>query len=356
MRKRKERTERSKTLMSEGSTGHEIREEEKGFFACYLLCSLSPRHKGHTYIGDNFLHPLLSAGDVLCLFMDQTIPLVGYLLNGPCVFEWAWQHPTVSLAVRKAAASLKPLSGIAKKMQLAYTMLTLPAWQSLNLTLNFFSTKYTKHSAGCPSLPKQMKVQVCPMEELPCYTECGQTSYENDDDCDDENDDDVGHLKERFTDASDYGIAKYSYSFEKTAHERSGWIEDDGFRHPSEPLTPRREEYHRLTPREEDHRLPSHLVDLLTRTPSSSIIGSLNTVETVEESNGKLGQSMEQQLPTPKAGDNDQPPMNILLSPEVEVINVFDPSASDCLIRYCRKKKRASSVCPEIIDLTKSPI
>lgn len=23
----------------------------KGFFACYLLCSLSPRHKGHTYIG-----------------------------------------------------------------------------------------------------------------------------------------------------------------------------------------------------------------------------------------------------------------------------------------------------------------
>lgn len=26
-------------------------ESKKGFFACYLLVSLSPRHKGHTYIG-----------------------------------------------------------------------------------------------------------------------------------------------------------------------------------------------------------------------------------------------------------------------------------------------------------------
>lgn len=25
-----------------------------GFFACYLLCSLSPRHKGRTYIGWGF--------------------------------------------------------------------------------------------------------------------------------------------------------------------------------------------------------------------------------------------------------------------------------------------------------------
>ena len=26
-------------------------ESKNGFFACYLLLSLSPRHKGHTYIG-----------------------------------------------------------------------------------------------------------------------------------------------------------------------------------------------------------------------------------------------------------------------------------------------------------------
>ena len=44
-------------------------------------------------------------------------------------FEWAWQHPVKSLAVRKATASFKSLSGIANKIKLAYTMLTLPSWQ-----------------------------------------------------------------------------------------------------------------------------------------------------------------------------------------------------------------------------------
>ncbi|XLU50099.1 hypothetical protein S245_044913, partial [Arachis hypogaea] len=44
-------------------------------------------------------------------------------------FEWAWQHPVESLAVRKAATNFKSLSGVANKIKLAYTMLTLPSWQ-----------------------------------------------------------------------------------------------------------------------------------------------------------------------------------------------------------------------------------
>lgn len=51
-------------------------------------------------------------------------------------FEWAWQHPTESLAVRSAAASFKSLSGIANKIKLAYTMLTLPSWQRYDLISN----------------------------------------------------------------------------------------------------------------------------------------------------------------------------------------------------------------------------
>lgn len=43
-------------------------------------------------------------------------------------FEWAWQHPVESLAVRKAAVEFKSLGGLANKIKLAYTMLTLPAW------------------------------------------------------------------------------------------------------------------------------------------------------------------------------------------------------------------------------------
>ncbi|KHG26379.1 Structure-specific endonuclease subunit SLX1 [Gossypium arboreum] len=73
------------------------------------------------------------------------------------LFEWAWQHPQESVAVRQAAATFKSFSGLTNKIKLAYTMLTLPV--CLNITVNYFSTKYTTHSASCPSLPEQMKVK-----------------------------------------------------------------------------------------------------------------------------------------------------------------------------------------------------
>ncbi|KAL6955364.1 hypothetical protein U1Q18_041334 [Sarracenia purpurea var. burkii] len=58
MGKRKSRSQESETLIScrgrEGKDSEPVIEEEKGgFFACYLLTSLSPRHKGHTYIGQH---------------------------------------------------------------------------------------------------------------------------------------------------------------------------------------------------------------------------------------------------------------------------------------------------------------
>ncbi|VVA39400.1 PREDICTED: structure-specific endonuclease [Prunus dulcis] len=96
-------------------------------------------------------------------------------------FEWAWQHPTVSKAVRQAAASFKSPRGLVSKIKLAYTMLTLPPWQSLNITVKFFSTQYTKHSAGCPRLPEQMKVKVCSMDELPSCTKPSDDLLENED-------------------------------------------------------------------------------------------------------------------------------------------------------------------------------
>lgn len=50
MGKVERRGRRSQTLIPE--TVREMgKEEGGGFFACYLLCSLSPRHKGQTYIG-----------------------------------------------------------------------------------------------------------------------------------------------------------------------------------------------------------------------------------------------------------------------------------------------------------------
>eukprot|EP01018_Ginkgo_biloba_P025632 Gb_25618 [translate_table: standard] len=90
---------------------------------------------------------------------------------GRFLFEWAWQHPTMSLAVREAAKGVKTLGGTGGKIKLAYTMLTLPEWRSLNLTVNFLSTKHINNTKGCPTLPSHMKVQICPVDELPCYTD-----------------------------------------------------------------------------------------------------------------------------------------------------------------------------------------
>uniref|UniRef100_M1BVG3 Nuclease n=1 Tax=Solanum tuberosum TaxID=4113 RepID=M1BVG3_SOLTU len=49
MGKRKERREQKKVCSEGGDESKEV--EENRFFACYLLTSMCPRFKGHTYIG-----------------------------------------------------------------------------------------------------------------------------------------------------------------------------------------------------------------------------------------------------------------------------------------------------------------
>ncbi|ERN05409.1 uncharacterized protein LOC18433588 [Amborella trichopoda] len=193
-------------------------QEKHGFFACYLLCSLSPRHKGHTYIGFT-INPRRRIrqhnGEIGCGAWrtkrkrpwEMVLCIYGFPSNVSALqFEWAWQHPTESLAVIGAAASLKTLSGVAGKVKLAYTMLTLPAWHSLNLTVNFFSTKYLSYSAGHPTLPEQMNVLVRSMDELPCYLEGWVLDDDNDDD---EGSHGHGHVHIHY-DASDLDNNKHS--------------------------------------------------------------------------------------------------------------------------------------------------
>lgn len=50
--------------------------------------------------------------------------------------------------------------------RLPYIMLNLPSWENLNLTVNFFSTKNTKFTVGCPALPCHMKTFVSPIRSL----------------------------------------------------------------------------------------------------------------------------------------------------------------------------------------------
>ncbi|KAL1332429.1 hypothetical protein HN51_061233 [Arachis hypogaea] len=184
MRKRKgsSKSLASSASASSSTSSSSSTPQEHGFFACYLLASLNPRFKGHTYIGFT-VNPRRRIrqhnGEIGCGAWrtkkkrpwEMVLCIYGFPTNVAALqFEWAWQHPVESLAVRKAAANFKSLSGVANKIKLAYTMLTLPSWQSMNMTVNFFSTKYMKHCAGCPSLPEHMTIEMGEMDELPCYT------------------------------------------------------------------------------------------------------------------------------------------------------------------------------------------
>nr|CAD1817489.1 unnamed protein product [Ananas comosus var. bracteatus] len=227
-------------------------------------------------------------------------------------FEWAWQHPTESLAVRKAASSFKSLGGIANKIKLAYTMLNLPSWENLNLTANFFSTKYMKLSAGCPKLPKQMKTSICSMDDLPCYVE-GPIIYNYNEEHEEENRSEEFDILHR-TNSGDY--IEHLEKHKPTSSESS--------------LTP--------SSCDEDVRSGDYIERLEKHKPTSS--ESNLTPSSCNEDPFYIDHS-----------NNEASSNNLLLQQENNVIDLSTPLS--CSIRSF---SRGASVCPQIIDLTGSPI
>ncbi|KAK8262801.1 hypothetical protein V6Z12_D13G283400 [Gossypium hirsutum] len=245
-KQRKSRTEDFKCRDPEGENQKQIRESGnenkgkpgKGFFACYLLTSLSPRHKGHTYIGFtvNPLRRIRQHNGEIGSGAWRTKSRRPWEMV-VCIYGFPTNVSALQ-AVRQAAATFKSFSGVTNKIKLAYTMLTLPAWQSLNITVNYFSTKYTNHSASCPSLPEQMKVKVSPMDELPCYTEPNEFEYK--DDCDnldeyDEVSDTCETVPETYPNEVVIVSADNLHSIiHEACHEQSEHIEEYGTRKPGE--------------------------------------------------------------------------------------------------------------------------
>ncbi|KAF3454821.1 hypothetical protein FNV43_RR05269 [Rhamnella rubrinervis] len=318
--------------------------ERKGFYACYLLVSLSPRPKGHTYIGFT-VNPRRRIrqhnGEIGCGAWrtkrrrpwEMVLCIYGFPTNVAALqFEWAWQHPNESLAVRRSAASFKSLSGIANKIKLAYTMLTLPSWQSLDITVNYFSTKYTKHSAGCPSLPGHMKVKICSMDELPCYSEGRDSLSENDDvGLNDNEECDGASSSSKISEGTspdsvfNNAVDHHQNGIDKMSNNEQEWIGGG-----------------------EDCREQSDLTALPARSSSSS--SSANVIEVAEDTE-LVGAGRQQ-----TAADNHQIPSrgNNIIACDIEVIDVSTPSPL-CRTTSCSKRRRVSTVCPEIIDLTNSP-
>ncbi|XP_058190608.1 uncharacterized protein LOC131307890 [Rhododendron vialii] len=373
------------------------KEGKGGFFACYLLTSLSPRHKGRTYIGFT-VNPRrrirqhngeIGSGASRTKSRrpwEMVFCIYGFPTHVSALqFEWAWQHPRESLAVREAAATLKSLTGLANKIRLGYKMLTLPAWENLKLTVNFFSTKYTKHSAGCPSLPKHMRVQVCSLDELPCYTGTGHNNIFEDED--ERHDDEMcktmssengsrseGSTVAEFEDEDerhDDEMCKTMSSENGCGSEGSTVAEFGDWRRTIEETTcnqngigiqetiGRRQSGGLLGSTEGDrpHPLftapaPVHESSSVTTSSFSESEGSKNreTVILIEENNGiELDRLV-------RAVDYDEPSILTSVFPcELDVIDLLSPTPGH-KIRLGRKKRKVSDVGPETIDLTKSPI
>jgi hypothetical protein len=87
-------------------------------------------------------------------------------------FEWAWQHPIKSLAVKEAAARIpSSVRGLKKQFYLLFTMLNCDKWSSMDLNVQFLSSKYIDYRKGCPGLPPHMGLSIAPVESLPMNLE-----------------------------------------------------------------------------------------------------------------------------------------------------------------------------------------
>ena len=211
----------------------------------------------------------------------------------------------------------------------------------MNITVNFFSTKYTTHSAGCPSLPEHMKVQVCSMDELPCYAEIDESS-ENEDDWANKEECNEGRsssdcVEETVADSMTRISADYEDSVDTTTDSL----------------------YNRIKELGEDCSQPSSFVKSLMSTSSSIVTSSFSVKEIAEDRDMINDCSVELHQPARNVFttviNNQLPSSSCMVVPhQVEIIDVSTPSP-DCRTSLYEKKRRISTVRPEIIDLTKSP-
>lgn len=331
--------------------GHTTATGSGGFFCCYLLRSLCPRSKGRTYIGFT-VNPRRRIrqhnGEIVSGAWrtrrgrpwEMVLCIYGFPSNVAALqFEWAWQHPTESLAVRKAAAEFKSLGGIGNKVKLAYTMLNLPSWESLNLTVNFFSSKNTKFTTGCPSLPSQMKAVVCAMEDLQCQPD-GPSSEEDDNDIRDESQDNGEEppdspIRDGFS-YSDYCFQQPSSDQAQSMDEQTisagSGVEDDFV-----------DEFASSMERSEilgTRRGPNG-----PRTSPLCSLGACSNDDGLEEEAGLMSPLL---MPNASsdAGDGRH---------SINGNHVVDLVTPTPLGRL-RRRDCISSICPKIIDLTSSPI
>ncbi len=174
----------------------EIEEEFNGVFACcYLVASLSEQHKGKTYVGftvnpkrrllqhngqyanagAKYTKKLRPCEMVFCV---HGFPTKTQALG----FEWAWQNPTTSRAVKDVAQNQLKIgsrhSTILNKSLIGLAMLNLSPWRHLPLVVHFFNDSHKRDvlenaKKKNVKIPSHVRVESGEMSVLDAYVkEC----------------------------------------------------------------------------------------------------------------------------------------------------------------------------------------
>jgi structure-specific endonuclease subunit SLX1 len=170
----------------------------EGFACCYLVASLSEQLKGKTYVGftvnpkrrllqhngqyanagAKYTKKLRPCEMVFCV---HGFPTKTQALG----FEWAWQNPTTSRAVKDLAQNKLKIgsrhSTILNKSLLGLAMLNLSPWRHLPLVIHFFDDTHKRDvienaEKKDVNIPSHVRVEVGEMNELDAYVkECNPT-------------------------------------------------------------------------------------------------------------------------------------------------------------------------------------
>lgn len=227
----------------------------------------------------------------------------------------------------------------------------------MNITVNFFSTKYMKHCAGCPSLPAHMKTKFGSLDELPCYNEGIDGLSENEDD----NIDEVEFNNNTSTSGSvpDVGDDFVTPDSPENPNHRDKISEAFEWNKESEVRQPLGNSFS-----SQEQSQPFSSTTPLTMKSSSTT--SLQRAEIIEEddfmsvmnkSDADLSQPEPEQsgATTLVANKNRDVGRTFVVPHETEIIDLSTPSPS-CRSVLDRKKRRvSSSVGTDFIDLTNSP-
>ena len=176
------------------------------FFGCYLVGSRNPAMRGRTYVGFTVDPPrrirqhngVLASGakytrrlrPCSMLLVVHGFPSKVQALQ----FEWAWQKPRLSRAVRETAAALgvsDKSSSVMNKTKLVMAMCALSPWKHLPLTAHFFDDdahRVALEQCARAPLPEQMEITKGDMEAL--KRNAGPFGGRDGDDDDDDADDD----------------------------------------------------------------------------------------------------------------------------------------------------------------------